>query len=106
VDSHLFPIGKTPLVKSERVIGDQVSTGLQDRDAGGGNRAGVGGEQGFVKGRREASQMVSTVRPIGVEQPLVCLGFLLVANAGVRFKSLPVEDRELPPTVTNHACFL
>ena len=51
-------------------------------------------------------QLSSAVRPSGVEQPLVCLGFLLVANAGMICKSLTVEDGDFPPTVTNHACFL
>ena len=53
-----------------------------------------------------AVQLASAVRPSWVEQPLMCLRFLLVANAGMSFEPLPVEDRKFPPTVTNHACFL
>ena len=47
----------------------------------------------------------STVGPGGVEQLLICLRFLLVANAGMSFESLTVEDRELPPNC-NESCLL
>ena len=37
-------------------------------------------------------QLSSTVRPSGVEQPLVCLGHLLMTDAGVGFEALTIQN--------------
>jgi hypothetical protein len=39
-----------------------------------------------------AVQLSSTVRPSGVERPLVCLGHLLMTDAGVGFEALTIQD--------------